>query len=231
MAETLGDGGERGHQKVLEASGAPVHLGQSWAVCPQGLQAGDSLSKWLSSPAPGQFPQSLPALAAPQACGAAPAARSPRGGGGKTTKRQPVPASVRPDGAGGPRGGPLCSGAQWQPGIIHQTEGPIEILTRRGPGGRDFPGLASWLRAVPPQGPQGPKEDHAEVWSLPQGARALGGLHGDPQGGSKLLHQGRRAAPSPDTCGTASGGLWWTDGGGWVFQGVPVQLAFCPHEL
>ena len=87
MSETLGDGGERGHQKVLEASGAPVHLGQSWAVCPQGLQAGNSLSKWLSSPAPGQFPRSLPALAAPQACGAGACSQGLRGGRrGKTTK-------------------------------------------------------------------------------------------------------------------------------------------------
>lgn len=38
---------------------------------------------------------------------------------------------------------------------------------RRGPGGRDFPGLASWLRAVQRRVAR-PHEDHAEVQPLPQ---------------------------------------------------------------
>lgn len=149
-----------GHQSIWVRAGLSVHRASRQAIlCLNGCPAQRQVSShshcqlWLPHRPAGQ----------------APAARVSKEGGGERPQRreQPVPVRQARWGrwASGP--GPLCSGAQWQPGIIHQTEGPIEILTRRGPGGRDFPGLASWLRAVHRRVTR-PHKDHAEVWSLPQ---------------------------------------------------------------
>ena len=96
----------------------------------------------------------------------------------------------------------------------------------RGLGGRDFPGLPSWLRAVHHRVAR-PHEDHAEVRSLPEER----GLWVAFPGTQQTPPPGPRSRPPPTPAGPLAEGCVVDRQGRLGFKGTPVQLAFCVHEL
>ena len=108
----MGDGGERGYEKVLEASGAPVHV---WVRAGLSVHRASRQAILYLNGCPAQRPVSSHGhcrlwLPHTGLRGGRLRPGSPRREEGKDNKGgRSLSVSVRPDGAGGPRGLGLCA--------------------------------------------------------------------------------------------------------------------------